>query len=470
MLTRLWACTIKKSEFDKKSKSTKGASCYVNTTLNPRIRRTPAHVIFLAWLKTWVIESGFIVCLTKQSLFTSSTACRTRFRCCFLHTWALHHFPHALQSDLLSDHLPDLRCSPFHIEISPAPIHRMCLPVPWLKRTRLQVMSLRISLKKTTLHWSNRCSSTDRVWRRLMIQLRALRHPPSWSGFGRWSNSEYAGITAVLTGEGSKCRPTTSSSLFARKLSDKFISFPRKCGETCRGVLTQKRVESRHTFREGISSGHQTVQGKGETLFRFSDREEAARTTLDDQRDRLLAEAKSEILKQECKVDNRNTCIREFQSNRLELDSKKKVGMKNLEESRPEFTKNWLNEKSTSRFSHPKYPWSRRIDEISRNAVWRILQTGIEGKSRYNTGGHFTNSGVAGSSEPYERFYRIPRRRIDLQWKIIPSSQPTGNCFKSCWGAKPRPKFATWYMEFVRYIGNVFDSPRAVIDSSSIPF
>ena len=63
-------------------------------------------------------------------------------------------------------------------------------------------------------------------------------------------------------------------------------------------------------------------------------------------------------MKQECKVDTLNTCIREIQrqahSNRLEMDYV--MGMKNLEESKPDFTKNWLNEKSTSRDSHPKYP------------------------------------------------------------------------------------------------------------------
>ena len=57
------------------------------------------------------------LCLTKQSFFTSSTACRTRPRCCFLHTWAQPHFPHALQSDLLPDHLPDLHWCPHHTEI-----------------------------------------------------------------------------------------------------------------------------------------------------------------------------------------------------------------------------------------------------------------------------------------------------------------------------------------------------------------
>ena len=49
-----------------------------------------------------------------------------------------------------------------------------------------------------------------------------------------------------------------------------------------------------------------------------------ARTVLKEQRDHRLAEAKSVILKQECKVHSLNTSIREFQrqarSNRLEMD------------------------------------------------------------------------------------------------------------------------------------------------------
>ena len=149
---------------------------------------------------------------------------------------------------------------------------------------------------------------------------------PFWIGFGRWSNSEYAGFTAVYKGERSKCWPITSLSLFPRKLSVQFISFPWQCRETCRSVLTQKKVESRHIFRQRRHFLRTTSSsGKGESLFRFSDLEEAARTVLEEQRDHQLAEAKSEILKQECKVNTLNTCIREFQrqvhSNRLEMGS-----------------------------------------------------------------------------------------------------------------------------------------------------
>ena len=70
-------------------------------------------------------------------------------------------------------------------------------------------------------------------------------------------------------------------------------------------VFSHKRKSSQDTFsdRDCISSGLQTVQGKGESVFRFSDPEEAARTFLEERRDHQLAEAKSDILKQECKVD-----------------------------------------------------------------------------------------------------------------------------------------------------------------------
>ena len=91
-------------------------------------------------------------------------------------------------------------------------------------------------------------------------------------------------------------------------------------------MFAHKRKSSQETLsdREGISSGHQSVQGKGETFFMFSDLE-AARSVLEEQRDHLFAEAKSEILKQECKVDTLNTCIREFRrqahSNRSEMDN-----------------------------------------------------------------------------------------------------------------------------------------------------
>ena len=77
--------------------------------------------------------------------------------------------------------------------------------------------------------------------------------------------------------------------------------------------------------REDFSLRHQQVFGSNEPFFRFSHPENSAKSLLEDHRDHMLAEAKSEILKQECKVDSLNTCIRELQrqahSHRLETDS-----------------------------------------------------------------------------------------------------------------------------------------------------
>ena len=83
-------------------------------------------------------------------------------------------------------------------------------------------------------------------------------------------------------------------------LSEKTQHFRESTGKPA-AVFPHKRKSIQEAFsdREGISSGHHTVQRKCETFFRFSDREEAARTVLEEQRDYLLSEAKSEILKQE---------------------------------------------------------------------------------------------------------------------------------------------------------------------------
>ena len=66
-------------------------------------------------------------------------------------------------------------------------------------------------------------------------------------------------------------------------------------------MFAHKRKSSEEILsdREGVSSGRQPVQVKDETLFRFSGPEEAARLVLEEQRGHQLAEAKSELSRQE---------------------------------------------------------------------------------------------------------------------------------------------------------------------------
>ena len=174
----------KKSLYPRRSCTTRetfshGQTGCVDTTPNLRTLRTPAHVILSRVAQE--LESSSqqeSLRLAKQSSSHRAQHVARALVVGFLHTRALLHFPHALQSDLLSDHLPDLRCCPLYMEKYFARIHRMFLspsPPSWLNRTRTQVMSPKISLNRTPPYWSNRCSSTDREKLRLAILLRALR-------------------------------------------------------------------------------------------------------------------------------------------------------------------------------------------------------------------------------------------------------------------------------------------------------
>ena len=101
------------------------------------------------------------------------------------------------------------------------------------------------------------------------------------------------------------------------------------------------------------------------------------------------------------------------------------MGMKNLEESRPGFMKNWLNEKQYFEKVTSEVPvkWKN-----SRGLI-RILQERIERKSGYYK----------------QALPGVPRRRVSLQWKIIPRSQSTGSRSKSLCDAEPgRLRSDTW--------------------------
>ena len=93
-------------------------------------------------------------------------------------------------------------------------------------------------------------------------------------------------------------------------------------------LFSSRNRSNQETFpdRKDFSSGHQHVFGHNEPLFRVFHPEKFSEIApRGSQRHPMLAEAKSEILKQECKVDTLNTCIRELQrqarSHRLEVDS-----------------------------------------------------------------------------------------------------------------------------------------------------
>ena len=75
--------------------------------------------------------------------------------------------------------------------------------------------------------------------------------------------------------------------------------------------LSHKRKSSQESRcdRDGIPLAHRAVQGEYEVLSRLSE----TRLILGEQRDHLLAEARSEVLQQECRADFLDCSIRELQ-------------------------------------------------------------------------------------------------------------------------------------------------------------
>ena len=79
--------------------------------------------------------------------------------------------------------------------------------------------------------------------------------------------------------------------------------------------FSSKNKLNQETFSDGedFPLRHQQVFGSNEPFFRFSNPVNAAKSLLDGNRDHLLAEARSELMKQEYKLESLNTCTSELQ-------------------------------------------------------------------------------------------------------------------------------------------------------------
>ena len=286
------------------------------------------------------------LCLTKQSLFTSGTACRTRPRCCFLHTWAPPHFPHALQSSptiyqtlLMSISHGDLSCEdPSNVSFgslaethSPTDYESKDLTEEHISRGQTKVLPQTEHDVDLWFSWELCDSSPE-------------------SDLNDEQIRNMLAYTAVLTGERRKGRPNTSSSLLQRKLCVKFTSFPSKCRETCSCVLTLKKVESRISLRQRryflrTSSSSRRKWSSVQTLWIGKCCE------INSWRTKRSSTLRGKIWSTEARMQVR--CSRLFYSWTSKTNSFQSSGgltiltleMKHLEESRPDFTKNWHSEK-----------------------------------------------------------------------------------------------------------------------------
>ena len=100
---------------------------------------------------------------------------------------------------------------------------------------------------------------------------------------------------------------------------------PTSAGNPVAVFSSQNRL-NQDTFsdRDEFSLRHQRFFGSNEPFIRFSNPANLAKSLLDGNRNHLLAEARSELMKQEYNVESLNTCISELQqqtyAQRLELE------------------------------------------------------------------------------------------------------------------------------------------------------
>ena len=284
-----------------------------------------SHTIFCRLVQGSRFESSKstgLVVSRKTVVLTFGTACRTRCRC-FLHIWAVLRFPHALQSDFLSDYLPDFRCSPFRTEIYFAPLHRL-----YLSSSGWNAFACRLWSKRS--HWRRRRHF-------YFVQTDVFSHTEydvdlwvswehwdlfSWIGFWWGANAEYVGFTAVFTGEkASADRPRVCHSekiqWQVHLTSEKVMrNLPQCCHTEERWV--KRHVPAEKAFLSDISQFRENLKNCSGYLFRkLPDRFWKNKQIKKLQKQNLTSWSKN------VKLISLNASIREFQrqshSNRLEM-------------------------------------------------------------------------------------------------------------------------------------------------------
>ena len=138
--------------------------------------------------------------------------------------------------------------------------------------------------------------------------------------------------------------------------------------------------------RDQFSLKHQQVFGSDEPIFRFSNPANFAKSLLDGNRDHLLTQARSELMKHEHQVGSLNTCsINELQqqtyAQRLEIGRRPSRICRISKRASPTARRVGHERERTSRHSDDKYARDGKHEESSRITSRRILGTKNERKT-----------------------------------------------------------------------------------------
>ena len=215
--------------------------------------------------------------------------------------------------------LSQLPLTSFLVRLNPAQIHNMWVLAIWPNPQPLQVMSpsilpnIRI-LQNTRIYVSNLYFPQTEFCFDLRFCWKHCDAPPESDLDDEQIRALLASPLYMQEREANADRSQLYHSVREKNLMSGSSQVPKSMERPVALFSTKNRSNQETYFDRRFSSGHQQVLGNSEPLFRFSHPDNSANSLLEGNRDHMLAEAKSEILEQECKVDSLNTSIRELQA------------------------------------------------------------------------------------------------------------------------------------------------------------
>ena len=251
-----------------------------------------------------------------------------------------------------------------------------------------------------------------------------------------WSSSR------VCTEARSKCTTNTSLSLKTRKLDDVSSSRDLEISGKPDAMFSCHSESSQNTFseRDRSSESGNRFESRFHSVFRFADPANVGKSLFDGNKDHLLDQARSELIRQEHQVGSLDNCINELQqqayAQRLELEEAHHGYIETRREQSRLHEEFSMKKKRFERLRYAIYTRWEKWRELKNYESTSSLYKNWERKSWDNTKAHFTNAGNARADEFYEWFRRISRSGIASQWKMFTRSQSTSSDSKfSFWAA-----------------------------------
>ena len=185
-------------------------------------------------------------------------------------------------------------------------------------------------------------------------------------------------------------------SLTEKNLMSSSSQDPTSAGKPV-AVFSSRNRLNQDTFsdRDEISLRHLQVFGSSELFIRFSDPASVAKSLPDGNRDHMLAEARSELMKQEHQVESLNSCISELQQQTCAQRLKLQDAPHGFVESREEVRQQEELVMKEKALQDTQIGRIHEMGEFKRAQELRF----DENKSWHDTGAHFTNTRVAREGE-----------------------------------------------------------------------